>query len=1114
MAAKNTGCIKRISGPVVEALVDEAKLYDVVKVGKEKLTGEIIKIVGDTSIIQVYEDTSGLTPGEPVESTGEPLSVELGPGILKNIYDGIQRPLPYIENEAKSVFITRGICAPALDRTKKWEFKAKVKKGDKIKMGDVLGTVQETDLIEHRILSPYEGKIIDIKSGKYTIEQPIGSIEYEAKTKELFMYQRWFVRKSRPVIEKFPPLIPLVTGQRVIDTFFPIAKGGTACIPGPFGSGKCVSGDTPVLLTDGSMIKIEDLYLKIRDNTLAEMLPNEELYSLKQPLHIFSLDGTGIKRAEAPHFYKGMSDTLLSIKTRTGRTVKVTPVHRLFKIESDGSIKETPAGSLRQGDFIVGIRKTDTSALEDKQICIYDLQDARVLDEELRNEVSELIKKGRKKGIAFDLPGITLKNLVSRSVTPKLKWIKEIYGKIGMPLPLPKLLRGNRTGTIIRLPAKMTPELAEFLGFFVSEGYIRGEKTVVFTNNNPAIRARYDELVSLLFGVKSKVEAQPDKAVNVLVSSRVLVEFIKLLGVGENSRTKRIPSLVFCSSNASVAGFMRAYFLGDGSFYDGRIELATASSILATQLSYALNRFGILTSRTERAIGNRVYYRVWIRGRNNLSLFHSIISAGMSFAKIDSVREYADGTSRWDGVDIVPLSADLLGQMYRECNAPYAALKKEGIEIHNYIGNSNEKMSTHVFRKFISLLNKQNGAQLQQYACVQLAEQLEWVFCDEIVSKEELSGPFDVYDLTVPGTQNFVGGNGGGLLLHNTVTQQSLAKYSDTKIVVYIGCGERGNEMTDVLKEFPHLIDPSTGKPLMERTVLIANTSNMPVAAREASIYTGVTIAEYFRDMGYDVALMADSTSRWAEAMREIGGRLEEMPGEEGYPAYLARRLAEFYERAGRVRCLGSDERYGSVTIIGAISPPGGDISEPVSQNTLRVTKVFLALDASLAYRRHFPAINWLKSYSLYCDRLEDWMSENISSDFFKLVKRAMALLQKEAELQEVVQLVGPDALPEREQAILLVTKMLREDYLQQNAYSDVDARSDLKKQYLMLKIIMKFYERTTSAIELGVQLKKVSELPTVGSIGRMKEIQESKLNEFDMLQREIERDFDNVVKK
>src|SRR3990167_9516592 len=256
-----------------------------------------------------------------------------------------------------------------------------------------------------------------------------------------------------------------------------------------------------------------------------------------------------------------------------------------------------------------------------------------------------------------------------------------------------------------------------------------------------------------------------------------------------------------------------------------------------------------------------------------------------------------------------------------------------------------------------------------------------------------------------------------------TVSQQSLAKFAKVKIVVYVGCGERGNEMTEVLTQFPKLEDPTTGKPLMERTVLIANTSNMPVAAREASIYTGITIAEYFRDMGFDVAVMADSTSRWAEALREIGGRLEEMPGEEGYPAYLARRLAEFYERAGRVRCLGRSERYGSVSVVGAVSPPGGDISEPVSQNTLRVTKVFLALDASLAYKRHFPAINWLKSYSLYTDSLEEWLMENVSSDFQKLRKNAMALLQKEAELQEIVQLVGPDALPEKEQAILMVTK-------------------------------------------------------------------------------------------
>ncbi len=574
------GKIERISGPVVEAYLPDARLYDVVKVGKEKLLGEIIKITGMTSVIQVYEDTSGLRPGEPVVSTGTPLSVDLGPGILQNIYDGIQRPLQAIEEMAGGVYITRGIDAPALDKKKKWDFKATAKKGDKVKKGDILGTVQETDLIEHRIMAPMEGRIESIKSGKYTIEDTIATLSFEGKKYPLTMVQRWFVRRSRPVIEKFPPNIPLVTGQRIVDTFFPIAKGGTAAIPGPFGSGK-------------------------------------------------------------------------------------------------------------------------------------------------------------------------------------------------------------------------------------------------------------------------------------------------------------------------------------------------------------------------------------------------------------------------------------------------------------------------------------------------------------------------------------------------TVTQQSLAKYSDTQIVVYIGCGERGNEMTEVLKEFPHLEDPNTGKPLMMRTVLIANTSNMPVAAREASIYTGVTIAEYFRDMGYDVALMADSTSRWAEAMREIGGRLEEMPGEEGYPAYLARRLAEFYERAGRVRCLGTDERYGSVSIIGAVSPPGGDISEPVSQNTLRVTKVFLALDASLAYRRHFPAINWLKSYTLYSDSLEEYYAENISSDFSKLIKDAMILLQKEAELQEVVQLVGPDALPEKEQAILMVTRMLREDYLQQNAYSDVDARCELDKQYQMLRTIMKFSDRTNSAIDLGVQLKRIQELKVRGEIGRMKEIADMK--EFDKLQKKIDSSFDEL---
>jgi V/A-type H+-transporting ATPase subunit A len=577
------GKIVRISGPVVEAEIPDAKLYDVVKIGEAGLLGEIIKITGKISVVQVYEDTSGLRPGEVASTTGQPLSVELGPGLLQSIYDGIQRPLKVIEEKSGGFYIARGVVAEPLDKKKKWDFKATVKKGDKVKVGDVLGTVQETDLIEHRILAATEGRVENIKSGKSTLEDDVGSISFEGKKNPIKLYQRWTVRKSRPVIEKFPPNIPLVTGQRIVDTFFPIAKGGTACIPGPFGSGK-------------------------------------------------------------------------------------------------------------------------------------------------------------------------------------------------------------------------------------------------------------------------------------------------------------------------------------------------------------------------------------------------------------------------------------------------------------------------------------------------------------------------------------------------TVTQQSLAKYSDTQIVVYVGCGERGNEMTEVLKEFPHLEDPNTGKPLMQRTVLIANTSNMPVAAREASIYTGVTIAEYFRDMGYDVALMADSTSRWAEAMREIGGRLEEMPGEEGYPAYLARRLAEFYERAGRVRCLGSKERYGSVSIIGAVSPPGGDLSEPVSQNTLRVTKVFLALDAPLAYRRHFPAINWLKSYSLYPENLEEWFAENVSSDFLKQVKDSMILLQKEAELQEVVQLVGPDALPEKEQAILLVTKMLREDFLQQNAFSDVDARCEMDKQYEMMKTILRFHEKALDALDLGVQLKKIQELPVIAKVGRMKEM--PTIKEVQQLQKEIESSFEGISKR
>lgn len=329
----------------------------------------------------------------------------------------------------------------------------------------------------------------------------------------------------------------------------------------------------------------------------------------------------------------------------------------------------------------------------------------------------------------------------------------------------------------------------------------------------------------------------------------------------------------------------------------------------------------------------------------------------------------------------------------------------------------------------------------------------------------------------------------GGFGTGKTVTEQTLAKWADADIIVYVGCGERGNEMTEVLTEFPKLMDPRTDSPLMDRTVLVVNTSNMPVAAREASIYTGITIAEYYRDMGYDVAMMADSTSRWGEALREVSGRLEEMPGEEGYPAYLATRLASFYERTGRTVCLGRDDRVGSVTVVGAVSPPGGDFSEPMTQNSLRITGAFWALDTSLAHRRHFPAINWIKSYSLYLDMIQGYYIENLFPDAGELRKKAMFLLQKESELQEIVQLVGPDALPESEKAILDVTRMIREDFLQQFAFHEVDSFCPLEKQYWMLKTILTFYDSTVEALGRGVTLNQIIALPFKEEISRLKEI-------------------------
>ncbi|MGI0140290.1 MAG: V-type ATP synthase subunit A [Thermoplasmata archaeon] len=1039
------GVVARVSGPVVIAEgLEGAKMFDVVRVGTQGLVGEIIRLVEKTATVQVYEDTTGVRPGDPVENTGQALSVELGPGLLKSIYDGVQRPLDVLQKSLGD-FITRGFVAPPLDEKKKWEFTATAKPGASVKAGDVLGTVQETPLILHKIMVPpgVEGTIEALQGGSFTIREEIGSLKTDSGRRPLTLTQKWVVRIPRPTARKLPPSIPLVTGQRVIDSFFPLAKGGAACIPGPFGSGKCVGGDTPVVLSNGGVLTMEELHTRARSMGEIRVDGTDEWIQLRSPIQLYSLVEDKIVQSRTQTFYKGKSDTLVRIRTRTGRVVRVTPVHRLFTFGPDGSLRETPARDVRPGDYVASVRR---------------LPAPRV-----------------------DAP---------------------------IHVVLPKLLRRGKT---IQIPDRMSADLAEFLGLFVAEGYVRGEGTVVFTNSEEILLQRFLALSKSLFGIEGRIESQPERTPNVLIHSRSLVRLMSALGTGTDSHQKRIPSPVLASTDSVLGSFLRGYYLGDGGLSDGEVEFCTASRRLEIDLVYALSRFGIVSALGRRVINDVEYFRVFVRGLQNLTQLEDALASNAP--KIAAIGEYVRSKrSTYTATDVVPLTPNAVERLYR-AHFRYSTLIGEGIEIHNYIGNR-ERTSTPTFRTLMNAPTEGPAVADSELVATRLTHLLDSLYCDEVVEVvEEKDGPFDVYDISVPEFgSNFVGGV-GGMLLHNTVTQQQLARWADSDVVVYVGCGERGNEMTEVLATFPNLTDPKTKRPLMERTILIANTSNMPVAAREASVYTGITIAEYYRDMGYDVALMADSTSRWAEAMREISGRLEEMPGEEGYPAYLGRRIAEFYERAGRVVTLSTDQRTGSVTVVGAVSPPGGDFSEPVSQNTLRVTRVFWALDAALASRRHFPSINWLQSYSLYVGDIEPWYRSELSPEFVGLRQRALEVLQKESELQEIVQLVGVDALPEREKGTLDVARMLREDYLQQSAFDEVDTYTSIQKQFRMLKAILGFGDREQDAIGRGATVAQLQALPVRTKLSRMKWIPEAEATaQFDALELEMAQSVDQLT--
>lgn len=1070
------GRIVRISGPLVVAEgMSGAQMYEMVRVGREGLIGEITRIKGDKAYIQVYESTSGLSPGDVVEGTGSPLSVELGPGLLGMIYDGIQRPLPVISEiiarkaPHRRFFVERGVRADPLSRSKKYHFTPgdpsgfKLEVGSKVSGGDVVGYVRETSIITHKIMIPpgVRGVLKWVApEGEYTVEDVIAEVEREGGVVEVKMYHRWPVRIPRPYRVKLEPTEPLITGMRILDTLFPMAKGGTGAIPGGFGTGKCVPPSTPVLLASGELIPIKELYERVKDKgVIVENSEEEELIDISSlGLRILTFDGVRLREAPVSYVYRGKSRYMVRIRTRSGRVIEVTPPHKLLKLDENGYIVEIPAAELRRGDRLVIPRYLPVEGkLQPLDPYELGLDDAVVRDEEDLKRVRELTRMlvrrlgGYKR--ASEILGInekTLERVVKGRTRPRLDLVRRVCVSLGVEPLRPRVLGLPGSRISVRVPEYLDEDLAELLGLVISSGMV-AERAVRFFSDSEELRARFKELVYRVFGVTAR-DASFGTVKGVVIYSRLVARMFKSLGVpsGRRSREAVVPHLILRSPINVVIAFLRGYYLGGGSFEGNEVEMTTASKWMAVGLAYLLARLGILYTVREEGVAGRIRYRIVVTGEDEVGKFLEVVSAewAMGLGKILRMASYVS-SKRQDG---------RVGDAVRV--EPRVVSKATPTIVGGRIGA--------VKMVLLAQLTRDD-------ALAPIAEALKYVAFDEVESVEVIEGDFDVYDITVPGTHNFVGGEVPAIL-HNTVTLHTLAQWSEAKVVIYIGCGERGNEMTEVLERFPKYMDPWTGKPLMDRTILIANTSNMPVSAREASIYVGVTLAEYYRDMGYDVLLVADSTSRWAEALREIGGRLEEMPAEEGYPSYLASRLAEFYERAGRVVALGSPERVGSVTLVGAVSPPGGDFSEPVTSHTTRFIRVFWALDTKLAYSRHYPAINWLISYSAYVDLVSDWWHKNVDPNWREYRDEAMRILLKEAELQEIVRLIGTESLSERDKLVLETARLLKDGFLKQNAYDPIDAFSTPRKQFMLLKTIIDLHRKAEELVTHGIQVSRIKE--------------------------------------
>ncbi len=1104
--SEKKGKIIKISGPLVGAVgLKGVKMNEVVRVGKDNLIGEIVELHGEKSSIQVYEETGGIKPGEEVVATGSALSVDLGPGLVGSIFDGIQRPLDVIRNQTGD-FIARGVQAHGLDRKKKWDFKAEVKKGDKVSGGTVIGTVEESPTVQHRVMVPpgVEGKITRIDSGKFTIVDDVAEVKDKSgKTLKLQMMQKWPVRTKRPYIEKIPPEEPLISGQRVIDTFFPIAKGGIACIPGPFGSGKCVSPRTPVLLATGDIENISEIYEKYKNRGKRKEKKDEEYTLLDKPFGVLGYSNGKIKNFNVKAVYRGKTEKFLKITTRSGRELEVTPAHGLLTFE-DLKEEKVPAGKLKAGDYLLMPRKLPAPSCGRvkfpwKEIYgEFRIVEAEVLKDfhrqlqSLKGKYKTLKKLAEELDIAYDkLMGYWLKRN-----RPTLNMLIRVFKLADKETPPVNKLKDEKQSVPVIIKKEYDRDFALFLGLLAGDGQVKG-RSIRFYNNDPALKQFYRKLLSKVFSIKGREFSMRTVDV-VCFESPVVKKLLDYTGFPEYRKSVQVglPKGILRESKTIMAAYLSGMILSDGHVNSSKreIEIRSSSQRHYRGLSYLLAFMGVGASYRKRKGKNA--YRIFIRGRVEIEKILKL--SNVSIGKFKKLSRHAScGKADYNSWDIVPLSPAFIEKVYDKIKRPYRKLKNMGVEIFNYL--QGENMGISVFRKFASMTDSEH---IKSFA----GNHLNSIFIDRIEKIEDIDSPPYVYDIEVEEAHNFIGGSIPALF-SNTVVQQQLAKWTDAEVVVYIGCGERGNEMTDVLQEFPELEDPYSGEPLIKRTVLIANTSNMPVAAREASIYTGTTIAEYFRDMGYKVALMADSTSRWAEALREMSGRLEEMPGEEGYPAYLASRVAEFYERGGRVRCLGGD-REGSLSIIGAVSPPGGDLSDPMVKNTLRVVKVFWGLDDDLSSQRHFPAIHWLRSYSLYGDALRDYYEREVGEGYTDLRKQAMSILQKEESLEEIVRLVGEESLSDKDRQVLDTAKMIREDFLQQHAFDPDETFTHIKNQYRMISAIMKYHKRALEYVEAGNTLAELKPGKVKEKIARMKFYEGGKSEDFDKLDGEIEKLF------